>query len=138
MCKELKMKYRERDFTLELKEKIQCMEKEIERISFELFGEYSNLYIEKNMKLDMEFVKDKEYPFEVGYNSSVAIAILDEEKEMIGFDNIPIWKCERIFLGMSIQSNILGSKKVGELVDESYEEIEEELKEQLKAFLIEE
>ena len=31
-------------------------------------------------------------------------------------------------LGMPIQSNILGSKKVGELADESCYEIEEELK----------
>ncbi|MED0905379.1 hypothetical protein CN327_22045 [Bacillus cereus] len=128
------MKYKERDFTLELKEKIQCMEKEIERISLKLFEEYSYLYIEKNMELSMELVKDKEHPFEVGYYSSAAIAILDEEKEMIEFHNIPIWKCERIFLGMPIQSNILGSKKVGELVDESCYEIEEELKEQLEEF----
>ncbi|EOP51228.1 hypothetical protein IKQ_03837 [Bacillus cereus VDM053] len=110
------------------------MEKEIERISLKLFEEYSYLYIEKNMELSMELVKDKEHPFEVGYYSSAAIAILDEEKEMIGFHNIPIWKCERIFLGMPIQSNILGSKKVGELVDESCYEIEEELKEQLEEF----
>ena len=36
MCKEMEMKYKEREFTLELKEKIQCMEKEIARISFKL------------------------------------------------------------------------------------------------------
>ncbi|CAM3841801.1 hypothetical protein BALU111458_02690 [Bacillus luti] len=41
------MKYREQDFTLELKEKIQRMEKEIERISFKLSKEHSYLYIEK-------------------------------------------------------------------------------------------
>ena len=45
----------------------------------------------------MGFAREKENPFEVGYYSSVAIAILDEEKELIGFHNIPIWKCERIF-----------------------------------------
>ncbi len=83
----------------------------------------------------MGFAREKENPFEVGYYSSVAIAILDEEKELIGFHNIPIWKCERIFLGMPIQSNILGSKKVGELADESCYEIEEELKEQLEEYL---
>ena len=54
------MKYKEREFTLELKEKIQCMEKEIARISFKLFGEYSYLYIEKNTELDMGLVKDQE------------------------------------------------------------------------------
>ncbi|MCU7665550.1 MULTISPECIES: hypothetical protein [Bacillus cereus group] len=129
------MKYTERDFTLELKENIQCMEKEIERISFKLFKDYSHLYIEKNMELNMGLVKCKENPFETGYDSSLAIAILDEEKEMIEFHYITIWKCERIFLGMSIQSNILGSKKVGELVDESCYEIEEELKEQLEEYL---
>ena len=138
MCKETEMKYQERDFTLELKEKIQCMEKEIERISLELYKEYSHLYIEKNMELDMGLVKGKENPFETGYDSSVAMAVLDEEKEMIGFQYITIWKCERIFLGMSIQSNIFGSKKVGEIVDESCDEIEEELKEQLEEFLVEE
>ncbi|MEF7637080.1 hypothetical protein [Bacillus thuringiensis] len=129
------MKYKEQEFTLELKENIQCMEKEIERISLKLHKEYSHLYIEKHMELDMGFAREKENAFEVGYYSSVAIAILDEEKEMIGFHNIPIWKCERIFLGMPIQSNILGSKKVGELADESCYEIEEELKEQLEEYL---
>ncbi|EJR84842.1 MULTISPECIES: hypothetical protein [Bacillus cereus group] len=129
------MKYKEQEFTLELKENIQCMEKEIERISLKLHKEYSHLYIEKHMELDMGFAREKENPFEVGYYSSVAIAILDEEKEMIEFHNILIWKCERIFLGMPIQSNILGSKKVGELADESCYEIEEELKEQLEEYL---
>ncbi|MGH1212382.1 hypothetical protein ACQVWG_04265 [Bacillus cereus] len=129
------MQYKEQEFTLELKENIQCMEKEIERISLKLHKEYSHLYIEKHMELDMGFAREKENPFEVGYYSSVAIAILDEEKELIGFHNIPIWKCERIFLGMPIQSNILGSKKVGELADESCYEIEEELKEQLEEYL---
>ncbi|MCB4334146.1 hypothetical protein [Bacillus cereus] len=129
------MKYKEQEFTLELKENIQCMEKEIERISLKLHKEYSHLYIEKHMELDMGFAREKENPFEVGYYSSVAIAILDEEKELVGFHNIPIWKCERIFLGMPIQSNILGSKKVGELADESCYEIEEELKEQLEEYL---
>ena len=129
------MKYKEQEFTLELKENIQCMEKEIERISLKLHKEYSHLYIEKYMELDMGFAREKENPFEVGYYSSVAIAILDEEKELIGFHNIPIWKCERIFLGMPIQSNILGSKKVGELADESCYEIGEELKEQLEEYL---
>ena len=129
------MKYKEQEFTLELKENIQYMEKEIERMSLKLYKEYSHLYIEKNMELDMGFAREKENPFEVGYYSLVAIAILDEEKEMIEFYNIPIWKCERIFLGMPIQSNILGSKKVGELADESCYEIEEELKEQLKEYL---
>ena len=129
------MKYKEQEFTLELKENIQCMEKEIEPMSLKLYKEYSHLYIEKNMELDMGFAREKENPFEVGYYSSVAIAILDEEKEMIEFHYIPIWKCERILLGMSIQSNIFGSKKVGELVDESCYEIEEELKEQLEEYL---
>ncbi|MDF9464276.1 hypothetical protein NYE71_08300 [Bacillus sp. FSL K6-0273] len=129
------MKYKEQEFTLELKENIQCMEKEIERMSLKLYKEYSHLYIEKNMELDMGFAREKENPFEVGYYSTVAIAILDEEKEMIKFHNIPIWEYERIFLGMPIQSNILGSKKVGELADESCYEIEEELKEQLEEYL---
>ena len=51
MCKETEMKYKEQEFTLELKENIQCMEKEIERISLGFFKAYSHLYIGKNMKL---------------------------------------------------------------------------------------
>ena len=47
------------------------------------------------MELDIGFAREKENAFEVGYYSSVAIAILDEEKELIGFHNIPIWKCEK-------------------------------------------
>lgn len=41
------MKYTEQEFTLELKENIQCMEKEIEPMSLKLYKEYSHLYIEK-------------------------------------------------------------------------------------------
>ena len=129
------MKYKEQEFTLELKENIQCMEKEIERISLGLFKEYSHLYIGKNMKLYMGFEREKENPFEIGYYSSVSIAVLDEEGEMIEFYIIPIWRCENTFLGMPTQSRVWGSKKVGELVDESCYEIEEELKEQLEEYL---
>ncbi len=56
------MKYTERDFTLELKEKIQCMEKEIERILLELYKAYLHLYIEKNMELFIELIRDKDDP----------------------------------------------------------------------------
>ncbi|MEK4914488.1 hypothetical protein [Bacillus sp. FSL E2-8887] len=129
------MKYKEQEFTLELKENIKCMEKEIERISLGFFKAYSHLYIGKNMKLDMGFEREKENPFEIGYYSSVSIAVLDEEGEMIEFYIIPIWRCENAFLGMPTQSRVWGSKKVGELVDESCYEIEEELKEQLEEYL---
>ena len=86
------MKYKEQDFTLELKEKIQCMEKETERISFKLFKDYSHLYIEKNMELFIELIRDKENPFETGYSSSISIAVLDEEGAMIEFYTVPIWE----------------------------------------------
>lgn len=129
------MKYKERDFTLELKEKIQCMEKEIERISLELYKAYLHLYIEKNMELDMGLVKDKEDPFETGYSSSISIAVLDEEGKMIEFYTVPIWECCNYFLGVPVQIRLWGSKLSGELVDESYCEIEEELKERLEEFL---
>lgn len=87
------------------------------------------------MKLDMGFEREKENLFETGYYSSVSIAVVDGEEEMIEFYIIPIWKCENVFLGMPTRSRILGSKIIGELVDESYYEIEEELKEQLKEYL---
>lgn len=47
MFKESEMKYKEQEFTLELKEKIKGMEKEIERVTFKLYKDYSHLYIEK-------------------------------------------------------------------------------------------
>ena len=56
------MKYKEQEFTLELKENIQCMEKEIERISLKLHKEYSRLYIEKYMELDMDLQGKKRMP----------------------------------------------------------------------------
>ncbi|MED1409564.1 MULTISPECIES: hypothetical protein [Bacillus] len=129
------MKYKEQEFTLELKEKIQCMENEIERISLKLFKDYSHLYIEKNMELFMELIRDKENPFETGYYSSISIAVLDEEGAMIEFYTVPIWECGNYFLGVPLQMRVWGSKLSGELVDESYCEIEEELKERLEEFL---
>ncbi|MDM5195253.1 hypothetical protein QUG02_20310 [Bacillus hominis] len=129
------MKYKEQEFTLELKEKIQSMENEIERISLKLFKDYSHLYIEKNMELFMELIRDKENSFEAGYSSSISIAVLDEEGAMIEFYTVPIWECSNYFLGMPLQMRVFGSKLRGELVDESYCEIEEELKERLEEFL---
>lgn len=55
MFKEAEMKYKAQELTLELKEKIQCMENGIERISLGFFKAYSHLYIGENMKLDMGF-----------------------------------------------------------------------------------
>lgn len=111
MCGETEMNYKEQEFTLELKENIKCMEKEIERISLGFFKAYSHLYIGKNMKLDMGFEREKENPFEIGYYSSVSIAVLDEEGEMIEFYIIPIWRCENTFLGMPNQSRVWGGRK---------------------------
>ena len=56
------MKYKEQEFTLELKENIQCMEKEIERISLKLHKRVCDLYIEKHMELDMGFAREKRIP----------------------------------------------------------------------------
>lgn len=128
------MKYTERDFTLELKEKIQCMEKEIERMAFKLFKGYSHLYIEKNMELFIELIRDKENPFETGYSSSISIAVLDEEGKMIEFYTVLSGNVV-VILGVPLQIRFWGSKLSGELVDESYCEIEEELKERLEEFL---
>lgn len=55
MFQEVEMKYKAQELTLELKEKIQCMENGIERISLGFFKAYSHLYIGENMKLDMGF-----------------------------------------------------------------------------------
>ncbi|SCM97278.1 Uncharacterized protein BWINRASL_04085 [Bacillus mycoides] len=129
------MKYKEQEFTLELKEKIKGMEKEIERVTFKLCKDYSHLYIEKNMELFMELIRDKENSFEAGYSSSISIAVLDEEGAMIEFYTVPIWECGNYFLGMPLQMRVFGSKLRDELVDESYCKIEEELKERLEEFL---
>ena len=63
------------------------------------------------MKLDMGFEREKENPFEIGYYSSVSIAILDEEGEMIEFYIIPIWRCENTFLGMQVSREFGGVRK---------------------------
>ncbi|WP_372475363.1 hypothetical protein [Bacillus mycoides] len=54
------MKYKAQELALELKEKIQCMENGIARISLGFFKAYSHLYIGENMKLDMGFEREKE------------------------------------------------------------------------------
>lgn len=89
------------------------MENEIERISLKLFKDYSHLYIEKNMELFMELIRDKENSFEAGYSSSISIAVLDEEGAMIEFYTVPIWECGNYFLGMPLQMRVFGSKLRG-------------------------
>ncbi|HWO95353.1 MAG TPA: hypothetical protein VNM45_03230 [Bacillus sp. (in: firmicutes)] len=129
------MKYKAKELTINLKEKIANMEERLEMVSALLLQRYAPLFIEKNMELFIEFERSKKNPFEAGYESSISIAVTDENGDMIDFYRIPIWECERHFLGLPVLVKIPGSRITGELMDESEKEVEMEIAEHLEELL---
>lgn len=87
------------------------------------------------MELFIEFEQNKKNIFEIGYKSSILLAINDEQGDMIDFYTIPIWECSLHFLGLPTHLRIPGSKTLGELINESEKDVEIELKEHLESFL---
>lgn len=133
------MKYQQKDFTEELKMKIQNTESTLKNHIEKLLNENKPVFAKKNLQFDADFNKEGDDPFKPGYSSSVAIGIsnkTDKNRELIDLHIIKIWECERILLGMPISKQIPGSKIIGELLDESLEEIKEELKEYIEEVLI--
>ncbi len=53
-------------------------------------------------------------PFKPRYFSFVSVEIEIENYKII--IEVPIWKCQRYLLGISLSKNIPGSKVIGELV----------------------
>ncbi|MED1603627.1 hypothetical protein [Alkalihalophilus marmarensis] len=128
------MIFQEKDFTLDLKEKINSIEIALYKLIEILLDEYKPTFAKKGLEFNAEFDRIGRNPFQPGYTSSISIGISDDEKEeLTHLHTIKIWECERYFLGVPISKKIPGSKVTGELLDETYEDIELEL----KAFIVE-
>lgn len=122
------MRYVEKDFTLELKEKIKNIEAALKDLIEKLLVENETLFAKKGLHFDAGFDRVGHEPFQPGYNSSISIGISDESDELTELHIIRIWECDRYFLGMPISRKVPGSKIVGELLDESFEDLKLELK----------
>ena len=132
------MKYQQRDFTPELKARVNLVEQKLKDYIERLLNEYESVFAEKNLEMNVGLDKEGIDPFIPGYSSSVSIGIIDESGELNHLYIIKIWECGRSFLGMSISINIPGSKIIGELLDEKLEEVKIGLKEDLEDLLVDE
>jgi hypothetical protein len=132
------MKYQQRDFTPDLKARVNLAELELKDYIERLLYEYKSVFAEKNLEMDVGLDKEGIDPFIPGYSSSVSIGIIDESGELDNLYIIKIWECGRSFLGMPISFKIPGSKIIGELLDEELEEVKIGLKEDLEDLLVDE
>lgn len=130
------MKYHQRDFNDELKEKIINTELALKDYIERVLSENKSVFAKKNLDFDAGFDKEGNDPFQPGYRSSISIGISDESDELIDLHLIKIWECDRYFLGIPISKNIPGSKIIGELLEESLAEVKEELKEYIEELLV--
>lgn len=130
----LPMKFRQKDFSEELKEKIQNTELALKDHIEKLLSDYKSFFAEKNLDFDAGFDIEGNDPFQPGYSSSVSIGI-SENDELIDLHLIKIWECDRYILGVPTTKNIPGSKIIGELLDEPLEEVKKELKEYIEEVL---
>lgn len=129
------MNYEKKEFTLDLKEKIVNIEQKLRNVSVQLLQNYAPLFIKKDMELFIELEKSKKDTFEIGYKSSILLEVIDAQGDMIDFYTIPIWECNCHFFGLPVSINLLGSKVIGELIDESEKDIQIELRKHLEEFL---
>lgn len=94
------MKYQQRDFTSNLKARINKIELEL----YDLINEYESVFAKKNLEMNAGFDKEGTDPFMPGYSSSISLGITDESGELDNLYIIKIWECEVSFLGMPISS----------------------------------
>lgn len=135
------MKYHQKDFNQELKTKIQEIESALKEHSEVLLRENKFFFENRNHEFYADFDIDGLNHFQPGYSSTLSIGIADKinpDGDLINLHVLPIWKCERVILGLPVSKNVPGSKIIGELTDESVKEIKEELKEYIEEFLSEE
>lgn len=135
------MKYQQKDFTQELKMKIQEIESSLKKHSELLLSENKSIFDSRNLEFDAGFDIAGSDHFQPGYYSTISMSITDKINptgELLNLHVITIWECQRTLLGLPVSKNIPGSKIIGELVDESLKEIKEELKEYIEEFLSEE
>ncbi|MEH7383252.1 hypothetical protein V7138_22510 [Bacillus sp. JJ1533] len=129
------MKYAEKDFTFDLKERIVINEATLKDLIGKLRDENKPIFAKKGLDFDAGFERMGNDPFLPGYSSSISIGISDESGELIDLHIIKIWECGRYFLGIPVSQKIPGSKIVGELLDDSLENIKSELNEYIEDHL---
>lgn len=126
------MKYAEKNFTSDLKEKIQSYEGALKFFIKKLLDENKPVIAKKDLDIDAGFDRVGNNPFHPGYSSSISIGISDKSGELTHLHIIKIWECNRYFLGMPISKDIPGSKIIGDLLDEKIEDIKLELKDYIE------
>ncbi|MDX8290488.1 hypothetical protein SLL00_11830 [Metabacillus indicus] len=120
------MHYTQEDFTEELLQTISSLEKELLDFSEDFLDKYDPELVRK-YKMEAEFELSGTHPFKPGYRSAVSVLIADEEDSML-IRTISIWSCTAHFLGIPVSAKIIGSKLVGELLDDSAEFVKNELR----------
>lgn len=131
------MRIQYKDFTSQLKTKIEDIEQKLKEEIERLQKEHKTAFSKKGLKLESAFDQEGNDVFHPGYSSSISVGFTDKNGDLIDLKIIKIWECERIFLGMPVLRNFPGSKVAGELLDESPEEIRIELKEYMDEVLTE-
>ena len=135
------MKDQQKEFTQELKIKIQQMEDALKEHSKTLLKENKLIFENRNLEFGAGFdMKGSDY-FQPGYCSSISIGITDKTNptaELLDLHIITIWKCQRSLLGLPVSKKITRSKIIGEIGDESLKELKEELKEHIEEYISEE
>ncbi|RFU61006.1 hypothetical protein [Bacillus sp. V59.32b] len=124
------MKYQQRDFTPELRAKIEDTERVLKNHIELVLRENKSVFAEGN--LDLSLHREGQDPFKPGYSSSILTGAVDEDGELIDLHIINIWESERVILRLPISKNIPGSKVIGELIDELLEEVKLEIKEYME------
>lgn len=76
------MKYQQKDFTEELRKKIENTESALKKHIEKLLNDYTTIFTKKNLKFEADFDIEGENPFMPGYISSVAIVISDENGDI--------------------------------------------------------
>ncbi|USK38790.1 hypothetical protein LIS77_23385 [Cytobacillus firmus] len=132
------MRIQDKDFTPQLKTKIEDIEQKLKEQAERLQKEHRTAFSKKGLKLEVAFDQEGNDVFQPGYSSSISVGFTDKNGDLIDLKIIKIWECERIFLGMPVLREFPGSKVAGELLDESPEEISIELKEYMDEILTEE
>ncbi|MCP2034861.1 hypothetical protein L1279_001848 [Planomicrobium sp. HSC-17F08] len=129
------MRFRQKEFNESLKQEIHRKEMELTRYVESWLPRYQGLFLQEYKVLDAGITKEGMDPFEPGYSSALVVSICDDHGELIDLHNIPIWTCERLFLGLPVNQNLPGSRLVGDLLDESLQDIQEELQAYIEDFI---
>ncbi|WP_110112079.1 hypothetical protein [Bacillus sp. CGMCC 1.16541] len=130
------MKFGQKEFTSHLQQAIQEKEKQIEALLERLNNEYEARFNQVHLTFETSFEREGFDPFQPGYSSFISIGISEEGGELIDLHTVPIWVCERSFLGLTVSKNLPGSKVTGELLDESIEEVQVEVYEYAESQLV--